>query len=55
MPDIRIHRYTVDPADTDKFLSRRAEVISAIRAKHPGLTEARLIRLVDGTFIDSWR
>jgi hypothetical protein len=55
MPDIRIHRYAVEPADTDEFFSRRAEVIRAIRTKHPGLTEARLIRLEDGSFIDSWR
>jgi hypothetical protein len=55
MPDIRIHRYGVDSADADEFLARRAELISAIRAKHPGLVETRLIRLDDGMFIDSWR
>jgi hypothetical protein len=30
-------------------------VITAIRREHPGLVEARLIRLEDGTFIDAWR
>jgi Antibiotic biosynthesis monooxygenase len=55
MPDIRIHRYAVDAADADEFLARRAELISAMRAKHPGLVETRLIRLDDGTLIDSWR
>ena len=30
-------------------------MIAAIRADHPGLAEARLIRLEDGTFVDAWR
>jgi Antibiotic biosynthesis monooxygenase len=55
MPDIRIHHYAVDPTETDTFLAKRAELIGAIRAEHPGLAEARLIRLEDGTFIDTWR
>ena len=56
MPDIRIHRYSVDdPADLEELLARRAELISAIRADHPGLVEARLIRLEDGTLVDTWR
>jgi hypothetical protein len=55
MADIRIHRYVVDPADIEELLARRAALITAIRAKHPGLAEARLIRLEDGTFVDAWR
>ncbi len=55
MADIRIHRYVVDPADTEELLARRAALITAIRADHPGLAEARLIRLEDGTFVDAWR
>ena len=56
MPDIRIHRYSVDdPTDIDEFLARRAELIAAIRVSHPGLLEARLIRLEDDTFVDTWR
>jgi hypothetical protein len=55
MADIRIHRFIVDPADLEEFLARRAAAIAAIRGQHPGLAEARLIRLGDGTFIDSWR
>jgi len=56
MADIRIHRYSVDdPADLEELLARRAELISAIRADHPGLVEARLIRLEDGTLVDTWR
>lgn len=56
MADVRIHRYSVDdPADFEEFLARRVELITAIRADHPGLVEARLIRLEDGTLVDTWR
>jgi len=56
MADIRIHRYSVDdPADIEELLARRAELIAAIRVDHSGLVEARLVRLDDGTFIDTWR
>ena len=56
MPDIRIHRYSVDDSgDLEELLSRRAELITAIRTDHPGLVETRLIRLEDGTLIDTWR
>jgi hypothetical protein len=43
------------PADIEELLVRRAALITAIRADHPGLAEARLIRLEDATFVDSWR
>jgi hypothetical protein len=55
MTNIRIHRYAVDPSDLEEFISRRAAVIAAMRERHPGLTETRLIRLGDGTFVDTWR
>jgi hypothetical protein len=55
MEMVRIHRYNVDPADLDELLVRRAALIAAIRSAHPGLAEARLIRLEDGGFIDAWR
>jgi hypothetical protein len=55
MADIRIHRYTVDPGDVEELLYRRAALITAMRAHHPGLVETRLIRLEDGSFIDAWR
>ena len=55
MADIRIHRYSVDHANRDELVARRTDLISAIRAKHPGLTDTRLIDLGDGTFIDIWR
>jgi hypothetical protein len=51
----RTHRYRVDPADLDELIARRAKLIEAIRAAHPGLSETRLTRLEDGTFTDVWR
>jgi hypothetical protein len=55
MPAVRIHRYSVAPGDLDEFLVRRAALISAVRAEHPGLVDARLVRLRDSTFIDVWQ
>ena len=55
MAVIRTHHYTVDPADLPELLARRAAVIAAIRAAHPGLSSTRLTRLDDGTFTDAWR
>jgi hypothetical protein len=54
MANVRIHRYNVDPADIEELLARRAALITAIRTAHPGLIEARLIRLENGTFVDAW-
>jgi quinol monooxygenase YgiN len=55
MAVIRITRYSVDPADTEELLTRRAALISAVRAAFPGLTEARLARLDEQTWVDIWR
>jgi hypothetical protein len=55
MAVVRTHRYTIDPADLDELMARRATLIAAIRAAHPGLAEARLTQLEDGTFTDVWR
>jgi hypothetical protein len=38
MAVIRTHHYTVDLADLPELLARRAVVIAAIRAAHPGLS-----------------
>ena len=54
MAVVRTHHYTVDPADLPELLARRAAVIAAVRAAHPGLSHTRLIRLEDGTFADTW-
>lgn len=55
MAVVRTHHYSVAPADLNELLARRATVIVAIRAAHPGLAETRLTRLEDGTFTDIWR
>ena len=55
MPVIRTHHYAVDPADLGRLLTRRAVVIAAIRAAHPGLAHTRLARAADGTYTDTWR
>jgi hypothetical protein len=55
MAPVRMHRYTVDPADLNELLARRATLIGAVRAAHPGLAEARLTRLADGAYTDVWR
>jgi hypothetical protein len=51
----RTHHYTVDPADLDELIARRATLIAAIRAAHDGPAETRLTRLEDGTCTDVWR
>ncbi|KAA2260997.1 hypothetical protein F0L68_19605 [Solihabitans fulvus] len=55
MSVVRTHHYSVDPADFDELLVRRAALITAIRAAHSGLAEVRLTRLEDGTYTDAWR
>lgn len=55
MANIRIHRYAVDRERLDEFIARRAALIAAMRERHPGLTETRLIKLEDDTFVDTWR
>jgi hypothetical protein len=44
-----------DAADLPELLTRRAAVIAAVRAAHPGLTHTRLTRLDDGSYTDTWR
>jgi hypothetical protein len=51
---VRTHRYNVEPADIAELLARREDLITVIRADHPGLIDTRLIRLGNGTFTDTW-
>ncbi|MFD6388722.1 hypothetical protein [Nocardia sp. NPDC060259] len=55
MPAVRVHHYSVDPADLEQLLAQRTQLIGGIRAGFPGLVETRLIRLEDGTYQDVWR
>ncbi|GAA4051798.1 hypothetical protein [Nonomuraea soli] len=54
MSVIRTHTYSVDAADLQEFLARRASLIGTIRESHPGLAFAQLIKLDDGTYRDTW-
>jgi len=55
MAIIRTTRFTADPAQAEEIIARRAELISAIRAGFAGLTETRLTRVGDDTWVDMWR
>ncbi|GAA4054856.1 hypothetical protein ACIBH1_43690 [Nonomuraea sp. NPDC050663] len=54
MSVVRTHTYSVDPADLEEFLARRASLIGTVRDTHPGLAFALLIQLDDGTYRDTW-
>jgi len=54
MAVVRTHHYSVDPANLDELLARRAKLIEVVRTAYPGLAETRLIRLEDGSYRDAW-
>lgn len=54
MTVVRITRFKTDPANDQEMIARRAALITATRAAFPGLTEARLGRLDDQSWLDSW-
>lgn len=55
MAVLRLARFTIDPADTEEMLTRRAAMVAAIRDAFPGLVETRLGKVDDQTWIDLWR
>ncbi|MER5321711.1 antibiotic biosynthesis monooxygenase [Streptosporangium roseum] len=55
MPIITVTRFQADPADADELRARHTALVSATRAALPGLTEARLGRLDDETWVGIWR
>lgn len=55
MAVLRITRFTADPAKVTELFERREALISAVRAAHSGLTETRLARLDERTWVDLWR
>ncbi|MFF4624296.1 antibiotic biosynthesis monooxygenase [Nonomuraea jabiensis] len=55
MTVISVTRFQADPADAEQVQARHAALVTAIRATQPGLTEARLGRLDDGTWVGVWR
>lgn len=54
MTVVRTRHYCLNPADLDELLAQRAALITKVRAAYPGLAEARLIRLEDGSYRDAW-
>lgn len=55
MATVRTHRYTVDTGNLATMLERRTNLIDGIRAANPAFTEATLIKLEDGSYLDIWR
>ncbi|MER5997531.1 antibiotic biosynthesis monooxygenase [Nonomuraea angiospora] len=55
MTVISVTRFQADPADAEQVQARHAALVTAIRAAQPGLTEARLGRLNDETWVGIWR
>jgi hypothetical protein len=55
MPVIRTTRFEVAPADVEEMIARRNALVAAVRNAFPGLTEARLARVGEQVWIDSWR
>jgi hypothetical protein len=55
MAVIRTTRFNVDHADAETMLARRRQLLDAVRAAFSGPTEARLVRLDDGSWLDIWR
>ena len=55
MPVIRTTRFEVAPPDVEEMIARRNALVAAVRDAFPGLTEARLARVGEQTWIDSWR
>ncbi|MBF8185263.1 antibiotic biosynthesis monooxygenase [Nonomuraea sp. K274] len=55
MPVISITRFQADAAGADEVRARHAALVAATRDALPGLTEARLGRLDDGTWVGVWR
>jgi hypothetical protein len=55
MSVLRLTRLTVDASRTDEMLTRRAALIEAVRRMTDGLTETKLARVDDETWLDVWR
>ncbi|MEV6157714.1 antibiotic biosynthesis monooxygenase [Nonomuraea sp. NPDC052129] len=55
MSVISVTRFQADPAEAEQVRARHATLVSAVRDKLPGLTEARLGRLDDETWVGVWR
>ncbi|NDL56844.1 antibiotic biosynthesis monooxygenase [Phytoactinopolyspora mesophila] len=54
MAVVRTTRFQVDPEVVDEFLRRRAVMIDTLRQAFPGLVQARLARVDERTWVDTW-
>jgi len=54
MSVLRIDRFTSDPDRTAELLARREALVAAVRAAVPGLVQARLTRIDEQTWVDTW-
>jgi hypothetical protein len=55
MTVLRMIRFSLlEPAKSETMLTKRADLIAAVRASFPGLTETRLARIDDETWLDQW-
>ncbi|NUO99661.1 MAG: hypothetical protein HOW59_17240 [Nonomuraea sp.] len=55
MTVISVTRFQADPADAEQVQARHSALVGAVRATVSGLTEARLGRLDDETWVGVWR
>ena len=55
MAVIRTTRFEAAPSDVENMIERRNTLVAAVRNTFPGLTEARLARVGERVWIDSWR
>lgn len=55
MSVLRLTRLTVDAGRVDEMLARRTELIEAVRRTTDALTETKLARVDDETWLDVWR
>ncbi|WP_049560523.1 antibiotic biosynthesis monooxygenase [Nonomuraea sp. SBT364] len=55
MSVITVTRFRADAADAEQLRARHTALVSATRAAVTGLTEARLGRLDDETWVGIWR
>ena len=55
MAVVRTVRFEVAPADVKEMIARRNALVAAARSAFPGLTQARLARVGEDAWTDSWR
>jgi hypothetical protein len=55
MPALRMTRFKLNGADADEMVAGRNALVAAVRQAYPGLTEARLAKLDEETWLDTWR